>query len=129
MFVISAPSKVTVPELAGVTPQMVLTSVVLPAPFGPIRPSTSPFSIVSVTSRSACRPLKCRDTFCRRRISDMLRLPPKHARPQRGQAMRQEQQQHDDQEAKHAGMDLDVIAPHHLLEPEIEERAAGDAER
>ena len=44
MRVMSAPSKVTVPELAGVTPQTVLTSVVLPAPFGPIRPRTSPFA-------------------------------------------------------------------------------------
>src|SRR3979490_1235949 len=125
----SAPSKVMVPELAGVTPQMVLTSVVLPAPFGPIRPSTSPFATASVTSRSACRPLKWRDTFCRRRISDMLRLPPKHARTQRHEAMRQEQQQHDDQEAEHAGVNLDVVAPDHLFEPEIEERAASDAER
>src|SRR5258708_15696944 len=129
MFVMVAASKVMVPELAGVTPEMVLTSVVLPAPFGPIRPSTSPFATASVTSRSACRPLKWRDTFCRRRISDMFSLPPKHARPQRHQTVRQEQQQHDDQEAEHAGVDLDVVAPDHFFEPEIEECAAGDAER
>src|SRR5450756_702341 len=105
----SLPSNVTTPELAGVTPQMVLTSVVLPAPFGPIRPSTSPLLTDIVTSRSACRPLKWRETLRRWRISDMFRLSPEHAGAQRDQAMGQEQQQHDDQQAKHAAMDLDVI--------------------
>src|ERR1700733_4363538 len=123
----SWPRKVTVPELAGVTPQIVLTSVVLPAPLGPINPSTSPLLMPSVTSRSACRPLKCRDTASRRRISDMLRLSPEHARSQRNQAVRQEQQH--DQHAEHATMDLDVVAPDHFLEPEIQERAADHAER
>src|ERR1700679_182630 len=129
MSVMSLPMKVTVPEFAGVTPQMVLTSVVLPAPLGPINPSTSPLLMPSVTSRSACRPLKCRDTASRRRISDMLRLPPEHARPPRKQAVRQEQQQHHDQHAEHAAVDLDVVAPDHFLEPEIKECAANHAER
>src|SRR6266702_8415838 len=124
MRVMSLSSKVMLPELAGVTPQMVLTSVVLPAPLGPIRPSTSPFRTLSETSRSACRPLKCRNTFCRRRISDMFRPPPKHACSKRDQAVRQKQQQHNDDQAEHAGMDLDIIAPDHLFQPEIEERAA-----
>src|SRR5260370_30489079 len=117
MRVMSWPMKMTVPELAGVTPQMVLTSVVLPAPFGPISPSTSPLLIPSVTSESACRPLKCRDTALRRRISDMLRLP-EHAGAQRNQAVRQEQQQHDNQHAEHAAVDLDVVAPDHFLQCE-----------
>src|SRR4030081_2765593 len=109
MRVMSRPMKMTVPELAGVTPQMVLTSVVLPAPFGPIKPSTSPLLMVSVTSRSACRPLKCRETASRRRISDMFCPPPKAAETQRNHAMRQNQQQHDDQHAEHAAVDLDIV--------------------
>src|SRR3984885_11560636 len=125
----SFPMKVTRPELAGATPQTGLTSVVLPSPFGPISPSTSPLLMQSVTSRSACKPLKRLDTASRRRISDMLRLPPQHAPTQRNQAARQEQQQHDDQHAEHAAVDLDVVAPDHLLEPEIKKGAADHAER
>src|ERR1700761_3933870 len=102
MRVMSRPSKITLPEFAGVTPQTVLTSVVLPAPLGPIRPSTSPLLMPNETSRSACRPLKRRDTASRRRISDMLRLPPEVAKTQRNEAMRQQQQQRDDQNAEHA---------------------------
>src|ERR1700730_12318475 len=129
MRVMSWPMKITVPELAGVTPQIVLTNVVLPAPFGPISPSTSPLLIPSVTSESACRPLKCRDTALRRRILDMLRLPPEHARAQRNQAVRQEQQQHDNQHAEHAAVDLDVDAPDHFLQGEVEKRTTDHAER
>ncbi len=55
--------------MAGVTPQMVLTSVVLPAPFGPIRPTTSPLFTDSETSLSAFSPLKFRETLLRCRIS------------------------------------------------------------
>src|SRR6195952_346775 len=111
MRVMSCPMKITVPELAGVTPQIVLTSVVLPAPFGPINPSTSPLLMPSVTSRRAFRPLKCRDTALRRRISDKLHLRPGYPGTQRNQAVRQEQQQHHDQHAEHAAVDLDVVAP------------------
>src|SRR5579871_6742853 len=115
MRVISRPMKTMLPELAGVTPQIVLISVVLPAPFGPINPSTSPLSMPSVTSLSACRPLKRRDTRSRRNISDelsgMFCLSPEHAPAQRDHAMRKEQQQHDDQHAEHAAVDLDVVAP------------------
>src|ERR1700730_8552105 len=125
----SFPIKVTLPELAGVTPQTVLTSVVLPAPFGPISPSTSPLLMQSVTSRSACKPLKRLDTASRRRISDMLRLPPQHAPTQRNQAARQEQQQHDDQHAKYPAVDLDVVAPDHFLQSEVEKRATDHTER
>src|SRR5437879_1826223 len=113
----SCPTNVTRPPLAGVTPQMVLTNVVLPAPFGPINPSTSPLSMASVTSLSACRPLKCLEMASSRRISDMFRFPPEHVRTHRDQTMGDKQQKHDDQQAKHAAMDLDVIAPDHFLEP------------
>src|SRR5262245_31905921 len=106
----SRPSKVTTPALAGVTPQIVLTMVVLPAPFGPIRPSTSPLLTEMDTSLSAFNPLKWRDTFDKCRISwprsDMLRLPsddaaPQRSRAQRHQPVRQEQQQHDDENAEY----------------------------
>src|SRR6202012_3868347 len=97
----SLPRKLTLPPVAGVTPQMVLTSVVLPAPFGPISPSTSPRLIPSVTPRRACKPPKRRATLSRRRISagssDMLGLSEQHAGPQRDQPVRQEQQKQHDQ--------------------------------
>src|SRR5260370_41637607 len=121
--------KVILPDLAGVTPQTALTSVVLPAPFGPISPSTSPLLIRSVTSRSACRPLNCLDTASRRRISDMSCFQPGQPRTQRDQAMRQEQQQHNDQYPEHAAADLDAVPPDHFLEPEIKHRPADHAER
>src|ERR1700753_1360216 len=96
----SLPRNVTLPPVAGVTPQMVLTSVVLPAPFGPISPSTSPRLIPSVTPRSACKPPKRRATLSRRRISDcssdMLGLSEQHAGAERDQAVREEQQQQHD---------------------------------
>src|ERR1700681_3239334 len=111
---------VMVPEFAGVTPQIVLTSVVLPAPFGPIKPSTSPLLMPRVTSRRACRPLKCRETASRRRISDMFFPPPKSVETQRNEAMGQNQQQHDDQHAEHAAVDLDIVAPDHLLQSETQ---------
>src|ERR1700744_2495955 len=115
MPVMSRPSKVMAPVLAGVTPQTVLTSVVLPAPFGPIRPSTPPLPTENVTSRSACKPLKRRDTALRRSSSDMPRLSPKIADTQRNDPVGQQQQQCHDQQPQHAAMDLDVVAPHHLL--------------
>src|SRR3569833_1270193 len=134
----SRPSKVTTPELAGVTPQTVVTRVVFPAPLGPIRPTTSPLPTEMETSRSAFRPLKWRDTLDRCRISwrssDMLRLPsneqtPSAASPKRDQSSGQEQQQENNEDSKHALVDLDVVAPAHLLQPEIDKGAAGDAQR
>src|SRR4030088_1052627 len=124
----SWPMKVTRPELAGVTPQMVLTRVVLPAPFGPINPSTSPRLMPSVTARSARKPLKCRDTASRRRISDMFCFLPEHAGTDRNQTTRQEQQEHDDQRAEHTAVDLDIVAPDHFLETKIEKCAADHAQ-
>src|ERR1700742_3339020 len=129
MRVMSRPSNVTTPELAGVTPQTVLTSVVLPAPLGPIRPSTSPLLTANVTSRSACSPLNLRDTALRCRISDMLCLSPRPTQAQRDQPVRQQQQKRDDQQAQHAAVNLDVVAPDHLFEREIKKGAADRAQR
>src|ERR1700729_3681641 len=129
MRVMSRPSKMMAPELAGVTPQTVLTSVVLPAPFGPIRPSTSPLPTENVTSRSACRPLNRRDTALRRRISDMLCLSPEAGDAQRNNPVRQQQQKRHDQQPQYAAVNLDIVAPDHLLEREIKQGAAERAER
>ena len=49
--VIGWPRQLSVPEFGRTNPQMTLNSVVLPAPFGPITPSTSPGD----TSTDTCR--------------------------------------------------------------------------
>ena len=51
--VMSRPSNVTRPEREGITPEMVRSSVVLPAPLAPIRVTISPASAHSVTPFSA----------------------------------------------------------------------------
>src|SRR5581483_4692289 len=48
------------------------TSVDLPAPFGPIRPTTSPRASSRSTPRSACTPAKARETEEARRVSPGL---------------------------------------------------------
>ena len=52
-FVMSFPSKVTVPPLEGSRPVIVCRVVVLPAPFAPISATTSPSFTSKETSRSA----------------------------------------------------------------------------
>src|SRR5207244_9683048 len=54
--VMSAPSKVTVPTVGSCRPHTTLNRVVLPAPFGPIRPVTVPPSTPRSTPCSACTP-------------------------------------------------------------------------
>ena len=49
----SSPSNVTVPALAGVSPEIERSVVDLPAPFEPISVTTSPSSTVSETPLSA----------------------------------------------------------------------------
>ena len=51
-----SPRQWIVPRSGLTKPQMALNSVVLPAPFGPITPSTSPRETWSDTSRSAVNP-------------------------------------------------------------------------
>src|SRR5581483_11947837 len=60
--VTSWPSSSTVPAVGRSKPVSRFTSVDLPAPFGPMRPTTSPGSSSSVTSRSAWTPSNARDT-------------------------------------------------------------------
>jgi len=52
----SRPSTSTLPELPLTMPQMMLISVVLPAPLGPSRAKISPLRISRSTRLSACRP-------------------------------------------------------------------------
>ena len=56
--VTSAPSSQTLPALGCSTPVTRLTSVVLPAPLGPISPTRSPACSASDTWRVTCRPPK-----------------------------------------------------------------------
>src|SRR6202453_863581 len=56
--VTSAPSKWMCPAVGGYMPSMSRKSVLLPAPFGPIRQWMSPFSASRVTSDTAARPPK-----------------------------------------------------------------------
>lgn len=48
-----SPSR-TSPELARYTPAMTFSSVVLPLPFGPMRPAIWPGSALRLTSERAC---------------------------------------------------------------------------
>src|SRR5689334_6168255 len=53
----SCPSASTRPALGRTRPQMMLISVVLPAPFGPSRAKISPRLMARLMSDSACKPL------------------------------------------------------------------------
>jgi hypothetical protein len=54
--VVSLPKNFTVPEVDGFNPVMALRKVVLPAPFGPIKPMTSPWCNVMETLLTAINP-------------------------------------------------------------------------
>ena len=58
----SRPSSSTAPSSGKSNPVRTFTSVDFPAPFGPMRPTTSCRCSSSVTSRSACTPSKARET-------------------------------------------------------------------
>src|SRR5581483_3406702 len=78
-------------------PQITLMQVVLPDPFGPTSPSTSPAARWKLTPSSARKPPKRFTSFSTRRIgSGDTDAPP---RQQRCQSVRQEQHQHHDQHA------------------------------
>jgi len=65
-----------VPELGRSKPVSTFTSVDLPAPFGPIRPTTSRGWSSSVTSCSAWTPANERETAEARRVSSgLLSIP------------------------------------------------------
>ena len=56
MLVILSSARYTCPASALAYPVMTLNSVVLPDPFGPIRPATDPSSISTVQESRACTP-------------------------------------------------------------------------
>ena len=56
MLVICLSARYTCPASAFAYPVMTLNKVVLPDPFGPIRPATVPSSISTVHESSACTP-------------------------------------------------------------------------
>ena len=59
---ISLPSNSIEPPSWRSDPEMQLMSVVLPEPFGPIRPKRSPGAMARLTSDSAVKPPKCFET-------------------------------------------------------------------
>src|SRR6202162_770196 len=90
---------------------MTLTSVVLPAPLGPIRPWIDPCSTSSDTPSTACTPPKCRWTLSRRSSTNPIpSWPP--CGPDDGQpaasddALRPED---DDGDQEETGDDVDVV--------------------
>src|SRR4030081_1081286 len=89
---------------------MTLTSVVLPAPLGPIRPWIDPCSISSDTPSTARTPPKCRWTLSRRRSTASIPSWPPRG-PDDGQpatahdTLRPED---DDGDQEDAGHDVDV---------------------
>src|SRR5579859_3126490 len=92
--VISRPSNNTWPALAASSPDSRLTSVLLPAPFGPMTACTCPILQASDTSLSAASPPKWRDNARACRIDSVIRRGPSQ---QAGDALGQEQRhQHDD---------------------------------
>src|SRR5512132_1582628 len=68
MLPMSWPRNSIVPEVAGMSPEMTLNSVVFPAPLGPRIARLSPGATSRSTSRTASRPPKRRPTPRKRRI-------------------------------------------------------------
>src|SRR5919201_881150 len=77
---IGRPSSQISPELAGKTPETQFRKVVLPDPFGPIRPTTAPSRMHSVTPRNAWTPAK----FLVTPTASSTPLPPTEASLHRG---------------------------------------------
>jgi hypothetical protein len=75
----SVPPSSTRPVLA-TKPEAASTSVVLPAPLGPIRPTSSPSRTSSVTSRSACTPPNATDRPATRNTTGRLASSVRSAR-------------------------------------------------
>lgn len=55
---IGRPNAVIVPAVGAIRPMSMRSTVVLPAPFGPSRPSTAPRGTVNDTSDTAANPLR-----------------------------------------------------------------------
>src|SRR6516165_2430075 len=89
------PASVTAPEDGGISPLMILNSVVLPAPLGPMMARRSPGSTDRLTSRSAFTPAKF--LLTRSRLSSATRPSSAQARPDPDDATTHEQHEHDEE--------------------------------
>src|SRR5260370_14605889 len=69
------PSRKTRPVTGGCSPVITLNNVVLPAPFGPIRPVTRPLSASRSTSSRALTPPKRTPTLSTRNTDNVAHLP------------------------------------------------------
>src|SRR5450759_5210508 len=90
---------------------MTLTSVVLPAPLGPIRPWIEPCSTSSDTPSTACTPPKWRWTLSRRRSTYSLPMRPPRG-PDDGQSAAADDTlwpEHDHRDQEDTGDDVDVV--------------------
>ena len=73
--VIKRPSKRTSPSDGGVTPEIMLNKVVLPAPFGPISPTNSPRRTSAETWSTAVSPPKRRVRPCKASSGALTKHP------------------------------------------------------
>src|SRR5712692_1716405 len=88
---------------------MTLTSVVLPAPFGPIKPWIDPSTTSSDTPSTACTPPKWRRTSSRRSSTDSRSGPPRG--PHQGKPAAADDSlrpEDDDRDQEEATEDIDV---------------------
>src|SRR6266571_7765185 len=98
------------PDWKGTYPVITLTSVVLPAPLGPIRPWIDPCSTSSDTPSTACTPPKWRRTSSRRSSTHSRFRPP--GGPHQGEPTAADdplRSEHDDGDQEDAGEDVDVV--------------------
>src|SRR6266446_9061967 len=115
------PSKMTEPDVARRTPVITFTSVVFPAPFGPIRPTISPRPRVNDTLSTARTPPNAFVNPRTSRIAFPVIAELAGSRPTetcgetKQPARQQEHEQHDD-EAEHTAVDLEEARPDLLLE-------------
>src|SRR5919204_3336089 len=122
----SRPSSSTLPAEGRSNPLSTFTSVDLPAPFGPIRPTISPRPSSSVTSRSACTPANDRDTAEAR--SDSPGLPFSCAALKRDLDLRHDLRDDRPHDLWRVVLDADhaVAASEHCVQLRREADVAGD---
>src|SRR5262245_21506365 len=125
----SRPSKVTLPLSARNSPLIKLTSVVLPAPFEPISPTTPPGSIVSDTASTATLSPKALVSCCTARsgMSRGLARAPRELDCRAHQPVRDRQDKHDQDDAEQQ-LPVNRVADGEGLEVVVDEGADDRAE-
>src|SRR4051812_8735006 len=91
------PSSWMRPRVGRVMPEMQLSSVLLPAPLGPISPTIDPVSSANETSRRAWMPPKSTDTVSMER--QVISRPPPEATQHAPQPLGHEHHDDDQQQA------------------------------